>query len=132
MRRSNSWTRWPLLLHGAALALLGLVWLAVEHDLPIRIEHALGNGIFDPRTGGDPALVRHHHVWPTVVALLLIISGTAHVAAGVLYRRGARSLLVALAIVGAVAMVPTSIGFAILSLIALGRGEQVDGRATRT
>jgi hypothetical protein len=134
MRRDNSWTRWPLSVNGAAIALLGAAYLGVEFVLPRLLaaaDQAQGVGLFDPTRGGDPLLVRPHHVVRTLVSLWFIFSGTAHVSAAALYRRSTKGVVTALAVLGALSLVPTSVAFAILTLVALNRpttpGSSQDG-----
>ena len=106
------------------MGLLGLAHLTVEYVLPrllVWAERAQGNGLFDPTLGGDPMLFRPHNRVLTFGALLLVLTGVAHVAAAVLYRRSTKRALTSLIVLGAVSLVPTSIAFAVLTLIALNR-----------
>ena len=106
------------------MGLLGFANLAVEYVLPrlfVWTERAQGNGLFDPALGGDPRLVRPHNTALTFVALLLVLTGVAHVVAAVLYRRLTKRALTSLILLGAVSLVPTSIAFAVLTLVALNR-----------
>ena len=80
-------------------------------------------GLFDPALQGDPMLVSPHNLVRTVVSLLFVFSGLAHVGAAALYRRSAKRLLTMLIVLGAVSLVPTSIAFAVLTLFVINRPE---------
>jgi hypothetical protein len=106
------------------VALVGGANLVVEHVLPrllVAAEQAQGAGIFDPQLGGDPMLVRPHHLARTLVSLLLLFTGTAHAGAAMLYRRATKGTLIVLVVLGALSLVPTSVAFAVFVLVALNR-----------
>jgi hypothetical protein len=101
---------------------LGGAYLIVEFVLPrlfAAAEQAQGVGLFDPKLGGDPMLVRPHHMVRTIVSLLFVFTGVAHVGAAVVYRRSTKGALIALVLLGALSLVPTSIALAVLILVEL-------------
>jgi hypothetical protein len=114
------------LANGAVVALVGAAYLVVHLVLPrlfAAAERAQDIGIFDPALGHDPMLARPLHPVRTVLALVLVVTGLAHVVAAALYRRSTKPWLTALVVLGAVSLVPTSIALALLALVAL-RGER--------